>query len=243
MNGCWHFRRVPCITTHFFRSINAYWQPCEANGFKTPLKPSCFLFLLSWFQYCRGLGLRGSSLSPGLSLAGCSGDLCPAALACHSLSEVSTRVAGPQAGSSQSLPKHYFLLPSSHQRTAPSIQLQSFPLLKVRDLIAPSPSLFRRQQVPRPLLCYLQTSAVPKPRQGGGASQWGKNSFSPGTEEDKVSCLFSPSHLSLPHTLSQAGLRLMAAWMVLNPCLTRASKGEPLTHCCGTMQHCMVAKW
>lgn len=52
------------------------------------------------------------------------------------------------------------------------------------------------------------------------------NQFSPETEEDKVSCLFSPSHLSLPHQLSQAGFRLMAQGMVFNPCLAHASRGE-----------------
>lgn len=53
-----------------------------------------------------------------------------------------------------------------------------------------------------------------------------RNSFSPETGEDKVSCLFSPSHLSLPHQLSQAGFRLMTQGMFFNPCLAHASRGE-----------------
>lgn len=68
----------------------------------------------------------------------------------------------------------------------------------------------------------------------------GGNSFSPETEEDKVSCLFSPSHLSLPHWLSQAGFRLMAEWMVFNPCLTHASKGKPINQ--GTSETFTVAQ-
>lgn len=68
---------------------------------------------------------------------------------------------------------------------------------------------------------------------------WG-NSFSPETEEDKVSCLFSPSHLSLPHWLSQAGFRLMAQWMVFNPCLAHASREDPVKQ--GTSDTSAVAQ-
>lgn len=71
-------------------------------------------------------------------------------------------------------------------------------------------------------LCCSQARAAWR-----GLTAWG-NSFSPETEEDKVSCLFSPSHLSLPHRLSQAGFRLMVQWMVFNPCLAHASRENPV---------------
>ena len=82
-------------------------------------------------------------------------------------------------------------------------------------------------------LCCSQAKAVWRGLTVGGKS------FSPETE-DKVSCLFSPSHLSLPHQLSQAGFRLMAEWMVFNPCLTHASKGEPINQ--GTSDAFTVAQ-
>lgn len=55
------------------------------------------------------------------------------------LSEVSTLTAGAGDGNSQYLSKHFFFS-SSHYPAALSVPLQSFPLFKVWDLNAQSPT-------------------------------------------------------------------------------------------------------
>lgn len=175
-------------------------KPSPVNRFKTPLKLNCLLFFAQLISVLSQAGPKGILPVTHHVFGRMHCDLCCVGLECHFLSEVNTHPAGPQAGNSQSLPNHYFFfLPVTSTLFHPS-HYSHFLFFKVWDLIAPSPTPFGSQKVPRPSVCYLQTSAVPKPRQGRGASQWGKNSFSPGTEEDKVSCLFSPSCLSLPHS-------------------------------------------
>lgn len=78
---------------------------------------------------------------------------------------------GPRLGIANLSPTTiFFFLPVTSTLFHPS-HYSHFLFFKVWDLIAPSPTPFGSQKVPRPSVCYLQTSAVPKPRQGRGASQ------------------------------------------------------------------------
>lgn len=84
----------------------------------------------------------------------------------------------------------------------------------------------------RPLLLPSQGSVE-------GPHSQGKLIFSRDREgQSFLSFLFKPSVLL--HWLSQAGFRLVAEWMVFNPCLTHASKGEPISQ--GTSDTSTVAQ-
>lgn len=186
--------------------------------FRHFLKLSCSLLPLSSGSQP---GLRVSSLLPLLSLAGCSGDLCPAGLACHHLSEFSTPrmgIASPFPSTiffPLQLPAHHFIYPIT---VISSFEGMGFKCTKALTLQKAESS--QTSPVLSTDLCCSQARAVWR-----GLTVW-RNSFSPETEEDKVSCLFSASHLSLPHQLSQAGFRLMTQGTVFNPCLPHASRGE-----------------
>lgn len=186
--------------------------------FRHLLKLNCCLLPLSSGSQP---GLRISSLSPLLSLAGCSGDLCPAGLACHHLSEVST----PRMGIASLFPSSIFfpLQSPAHHSIHPITVISSFEGMGfncTKSLTLQKAESSQTYPVLSTDLCCSQARAAWR----GLTVQ--RNSFSPETEEDKVSCLFSPSHLSLPHQLSQASFRLMAQGMVFNPYLAHASRRE-----------------